>query len=49
MQNYFPVFLDLRGRKVLVIGAGQIAEGKIKQLLELDAVKPVQVTTSTCI
>lgn len=31
--NYFPVFLDLRGAAVLVVGAGKVAERKIGKLL----------------
>lgn len=37
MQSFFPVMLDLRGRRTLVIGGGEIGEGKIKQLLDADA------------
>ncbi len=38
MQQFFPVLLNLRGRPVTVIGGGEIAEGKIRQLLEAEAV-----------
>src|ERR1700677_1681957 len=31
--NYFPLFFDLRGQKVLVVGAGAVALRKV-QLLE---------------
>lgn len=31
--NHFPVFLDLRGAAVLVVGAGKVAERKIGKLL----------------
>jgi precorrin-2 dehydrogenase/sirohydrochlorin ferrochelatase len=33
----FPMFLKLEGRTVLVVGAGQIAEGKIRGLLDTGA------------
>lgn len=36
-MKYFPVCLDLRGRLVLVVGGGTIAEGKIRQLLTAGA------------
>ena len=31
---FFPVFIDLEGREVLVIGAGKVAHKKIKKLVE---------------
>ena len=33
----FPVFLKLAGRKVLVVGAGPVAAGKLRALLDADA------------
>ena len=33
----FPLFLDLRGRRVLVIGGGTVAARKIASLLEANA------------
>jgi siroheme synthase-like protein len=33
----FPIFLKLEGRRVLVVGAGAIAEGKIPGLIEAGA------------
>ncbi|MEW6665574.1 MAG: bifunctional precorrin-2 dehydrogenase/sirohydrochlorin ferrochelatase [Thermodesulfobacteriota bacterium] len=31
---YYPIFLDLRGKKVLVVGGGSVAERKIDTLLD---------------
>ena len=36
MSSYYPVFLDLTERSCVVIGGGQVAEGKVRQLLEND-------------
>ena len=36
-MKYYPAFLDLRGRWVLVVGGGQVAERKVAQLLESGA------------
>ncbi|HKX26807.1 MAG TPA: bifunctional precorrin-2 dehydrogenase/sirohydrochlorin ferrochelatase [Blastocatellia bacterium] len=36
-MRYYPVYLDLKDRRVLVVGGGLIAEGKIGQLLEAGA------------
>ena len=33
----YPLFLDLVGQKVVVIGAGQVAERKIRLLLAAEA------------
>ena len=33
----FPVFLDLHGRKVVVVGNGSVAESKVRELLEAGA------------
>lgn len=30
---YYPVFLDMNGQKVLVVGGGEVAERKVKSLL----------------
>ena len=37
MPSYYPVFLDLKGRKCVIIGGGQVAERKVPPLLECDA------------
>lgn len=37
---YYPVYLDIRGRRCIVIGGGRVAESKVQSLLEAK----VQVT-----
>ncbi len=37
-MRHFPIFLDLSGKPVLVIGAGRIAEAKAEQLAQAGAV-----------
>ncbi len=37
-MRYYPINLDLAGRRVLVIGGGVIAEGKARQLVEAGAI-----------
>ena len=37
MPDYFPAFLDLRGRPCLVVGGGAIAERKVLTLLDCSA------------
>ena len=36
-KNFFPLFVDLNRKKVLVIGAGKIAYRKVTTLLEQGA------------
>ena len=36
-SHYYPILLDLRGRRCLVIGGGAIATGKVEGLLEAGA------------
>jgi precorrin-2 dehydrogenase/sirohydrochlorin ferrochelatase len=37
MPTFYPVFLNLTGRKCVIIGGGQVAEGKISKLLDSGA------------
>ena len=37
MPLYYPVFLDLRGRRVIVIGGGAMGEEKVTRLLPYEA------------
>lgn len=36
-KNYYPVNLDIEGKKALVVGGGEVAERKIKTLLNFGA------------
>jgi len=36
-MRYYPIYLDLKGRDVLVVGGGPIAEGKALQLVQAGA------------
>jgi precorrin-2 dehydrogenase / sirohydrochlorin ferrochelatase len=47
MKRLFPLFLKLRGRKCLVVGAGKIAESKITGLVETGAVLHVVAPQAT--
>lgn len=37
MMRYYPIFLDLKDRRVLMVGGGVIAEGKARQLIDAGA------------
>ncbi len=37
-MSYYPILVDLEGRKVIVVGGGNVAERKINALLECNAV-----------
>jgi nitrate/nitrite transport system substrate-binding protein len=37
MKRYYPVFLDLEGKRCLVVGGGTVAEGKVQGLLDAKA------------
>ena len=37
MPSYYPVFVDLQGKRCLVVGGGEIATRKVQGLLEADA------------
>ena len=37
MAPYYPVYLDVRDRRCVIVGGGQVAEGKIAALLESGA------------
>ena len=37
MKNYYPIFLDLRSKPVLILGGGRVALRKAKGLLEAGA------------
>ncbi len=36
-MTYYPVYLDLRGKEILVVGGGRVAERKIEALLDCGA------------
>lgn len=41
MGKYYPIMLDIKGKKCRVIGGGRVAERKVTDLLEADAVVTV--------
>ena len=47
MSEYFAAFLDLRGRRCLVVGGGAIGERKARDLLECGALVSVVSPTLT--
>ena len=36
-MSYYPIFLDLRSREVLVVGGGKVGLRKVQGLLEAEA------------
>ncbi len=47
--TYFPAFLDLQGRAVLVVGAGEVALRKIRLLLPTGAPSRVTQVSQACV
>src|SRR5262245_3756353 len=41
MTSYYPMFVDLRGKRCLVVGGGEIATRKVHGLLDADALVAV--------
>ena len=37
MNQYYPVFLDVRGKRCVVVGGGEVALRKVRVLLERGA------------
>ena len=37
MTHFYPAFLDLRGRRAVVVGGGAVAEQKVTGLLDAGA------------
>ena len=47
MANLFPIFLKLEGRRVVIVGAGRIAEQKLHGLLDAQAIVVVVAETAS--
>jgi len=37
MSSFYPILVDLQGKKALVVGGGKVAQRKIESLLECGA------------
>jgi precorrin-2 dehydrogenase/sirohydrochlorin ferrochelatase len=46
-MRYYPIYLDLKKRRVLVVGGGAVAEGKARQLVDAGAQVSVVSPTLT--
>ncbi len=47
MSQYFPLFVNLEGKKITVVGAGRIAERRIRTLLSFGALITVLAPDAT--
>ena len=47
-KNFFPLFIDLKNKNILVIGAGKIAFRKVETLLKYSA-KITIITKDNCV
>jgi len=47
MTTYYPIFLDISGKQVVVVGGGQIAERKVRQLVDCGAIVKV-ISSKLC-
>ena len=41
MPRYYPAYIDIKGKRCLVVGGGKVAERKVKLLLKCDAMVSV--------
>ena len=52
-SSFFPMFIDLSGKKIAVVGGGKIALRRIRTLLQfggkLTVVSPCLLYTSRCV